>query len=780
MYPVSESFLAELEKSSISEGVEGSIYLTNGQSINFTGADIYNNTVEVRASAMDGNFSLGSATAKTLTIALIDKYPSPYAFKGATIFLKYWLQVGEEKEYIEFPRFYNAEVERQYNTIILTATDALSKLQNSYLDEGSGTLPDILSNLASLAGLYFSEDTLVLNDNVKSLTFQYSTDGEIKTPWDLLNYTCQLCGGFTSVRRHNGQDELFVCNGTNGGNAEVNYNFCTDTSISDFDVGFSRVAISFDGSTYTQSNSNPYSYSTLNLQSNPLLNSQSSNVYMILYYIAQGLQSVTYTPINQSYFGNPALEIGDRFTTNGKTALLTGYTWKFGGLQTLESASYTPETLSDTTRTDKVANVAKATAEKAKTTAEKAEIEIAEMKAEIATYKNNNEKTLIANAEKEVIRIAFTLAKAQNTLFWGNISANISSSGTAEVKYYLDDTAQATAPQTDVSAGKQIIPLHLPLDNVAEGNHVFSVKVKGVNGSVAKFQAVGSIFAQGIGKGDDPMSYCTAKIKIPANPTNAGRTLYLNCTSGLVDWGDGCKDYNGSGYHLYPVSAEEKQYTLKFKLWLPANGTADLKSRQLHFPHTGNITAPTEWQEIYFPNFGADYTDGVPNEIYFVNLLFSRLTKITIHEDLICDFTLQQAPNLEELKVSVNSKLKIPNTLKRLSVTYAKTPDATGYYNNLSYSLQSVEITSPAIIYAMFASNSSLTDVIMKNVESISEKAFSGCTSLTEITIPKSVKSIDKTAFQLSGLTTIKGVTGSYAQTFANENNFEFIAIEEE
>lgn len=492
------------------------------------------------------------------------------------------------------------------------------------------------------------------------------------------------------------------------------------------------------------------------------------------------MQSVTYTPINQSYFGNPALEISDRFTTNGKTALLTGYTWKFGGLQTLESASYTPETLSDTTRTDKIANVAKTTAEKAKTTAEKAETEIAEMKAEIATYKNNNEKTLSVNAEKEVIRIAFTLAKAQNTLFWGNISANISSSGTAEVKYYLDDTAQATAPQTDVSAGKQIIPLHLPLDNVAEGNHVFSVKVKGVNGSVAKFQAVGSIFAQGIGEGDDPMSYCTAKIKIPANPTNAGRTLYLNCTSGLVDWGDGCKDYNGSGYHLYPVSAEEKQYTLKFKLWLPANGTADLKSRQLLFPHTGNITVPTEWQEIYFPNFGADYTDGVPNEIYFVNLLFSRLTKITIHEDLICDFTLQQAPNLEELKVSVNSKLKIPNTLKRLSVTYAKTPDATGYYNKFSYSLQSAEITSSEIIYGMFAGNSSLTDVIMKNVESISKKAFSGCTSLTEITIPKSVKAIDKTAFQLSGLTTIKGVTGSYAQTFANENNFEFIAIEEE
>ena len=175
------------------------------------------------------------------------------------------------------------------------------------------------------------------------------------------------------------------------------------------------------------------------------------------------------------------------------------------------------------------------------------------------------------------------------------------------------------------------------------------------------------------------------------------------------------------------------------------------------------IPNPIEWQEIYFPNSGADYTDGVPNEIYFVNLLFSRLTKITIHEDLICDFTLQQAPNLEELKVSVNSKLKIPNTLKRLSVTYAKTPDVTGYYNKFSYSLQSAEITSSEIIYGMFAGNSSLTDVVMKNVESIGKSIFNVCTKLTEITIPKSVKTIDKTAFQLSGLTTIKGVTGSYA-----------------
>ena len=151
-----------------------------------------------------------------------------------------------------------------------------------------------------------------------------------------------------------------------------------------------------------------------------------------------------------------------------------------------------------------------------------------------------------------------------------------------------------------------------------------------------------------------------------------------------------------------------------------------------------------------------------------------------MHEDLICDFKLTNAPNLEELKVSVNRFLTIPNTLKKLSVTYANTPLPNNGNNRLGYSLQFVEITSPAITTSMFSGNSSLTDVVMKNVESIGENAFSSCTSLTEITIPKSVKTIDKTAFQLSGLTTIKGVTGSYAQTFANENGFEFIAIEEE
>ena len=129
--------------------------------------------------------------------------------------------------------------------------------------------------------------------------------------------------------------------------------------------------------------------------------------------------------------------------------------------------------------------------------------------------------------------------------------------------------------------------------------------------------------------------------------------------------------------------------------------------------------------------------------------------------------------------MSVNSKLKIPNTLKRLSVTYAKTPDATGYYNKFSYSLQPAEITSSEIIYGIFAGNSILTDVVMKNVKSIGKSTFNSCAKLAEITIPKSVKTIDKTAFQLSGLTMIKGVTGSYAQTFANENGFEFIAIEE-
>ncbi len=64
---------------------------------------------------------------------------------------------------------------------------------------------------------------------------------------------------------------------------------------------------------------------------------------------------------------------------------------------------------------------------------------------------------------------------------------------------------------------------------------------------------------------------------------------------------------------------------------------------------------------------------------------------------------------------------------------------------------------------------------IPSSVTSIKRSAFSDCSGLTSIKIPSSVTSIGMWAFDESGLKTIYGTSGSYAETYAKNQHYEFI-----
>ena len=66
--------------------------------------------------------------------------------------------------------------------------------------------------------------------------------------------------------------------------------------------------------------------------------------------------------------------------------------------------------------------------------------------------------------------------------------------------------------------------------------------------------------------------------------------------------------------------------------------------------------------------------------------------------------------------------------------------------------------------------------VISEGVKGIGSVAFSGCTALEEISIPNSVTSIDCSAFYRCPNVTIHAPAGSYAETYAKENNIPFMA----
>jgi hypothetical protein len=82
--------------------------------------------------------------------------------------------------------------------------------------------------------------------------------------------------------------------------------------------------------------------------------------------------------------------------------------------------------------------------------------------------------------------------------------------------------------------------------------------------------------------------------------------------------------------------------------------------------------------------------------------------------------------------------------------------------------------------YAFWCCSSLTSIIIPDSVISIGEYAFGLCSILTSINISDSVTSIGEDAFYNCNNLTIYGYTGSYAETYANENNIPFVSLEVE
>lgn len=119
------------------------------------------------------------------------------------------------------------------------------------------------------------------------------------------------------------------------------------------------------------------------------------------------------------------------------------------------------------------------------------------------------------------------------------------------------------------------------------------------------------------------------------------------------------------------------------------------------------------------------------------------------------------------------------------SLTSVVIPDSVTSIGN--YTFQSCDLLASVLLgtglqaipnYG-FADCGSLTSIVIPyNVTAIKDYAFVNNPKMLEITIPRKTTTINSNAFSYKSKTTVYGIVGTYAETFAADNNMKFTAID--
>ena len=137
--------------------------------------------------------------------------------------------------------------------------------------------------------------------------------------------------------------------------------------------------------------------------------------------------------------------------------------------------------------------------------------------------------------------------------------------------------------------------------------------------------------------------------------------------------------------------------------------------------------------------------------------------------------------------------VSLPNTLKTIgnaafdncdSLVSITIPDSVETIGEFAFSgcakLAEVNLGSGLTVIeaSLFRYDDAIKSIVIPDsVTTIKNDVFNLCRGIESITIPPSVTEIDSTAFKMSTLKTIFGYKGSRAESFAAENNYEFVDI---
>lgn len=351
MYPVTESFLEAIENEAV-QHIRGRMTDITGTSFVITDSLTDNIRIESQCVEDAGCFNFGGMYIGTLECVLnLDSRKKDELIDGV-IHLEFGIETSIGTEWIPLGVWIVIECTLQSSgRLKIKAMDTMKLLRAETEPEKLKMVtftevPTLMRHVTDLTGVKFAQ-TL---DELKELTewtFNWDIFGITygKTAWAEVKSIAQVLGCFAFANRE-GKIEFRRLDNTTP--------VLTVTAEKRQNIQLEEYTYTVSGISYTNGNGfkTEMLYDTaaavgsvLNFSDNVLIHNDDGNVQyynFVLEKITPNIKNITFTPGEVSYYGNPALDVGDYIALTGGTAgdecipfLICCNSWQFRGPQTL-------------------------------------------------------------------------------------------------------------------------------------------------------------------------------------------------------------------------------------------------------------------------------------------------------------------------------------------------------------------------------------------------------------------------------------------------------------